>query len=244
MEMKLYSIDKTQSIDFDIPEEYKKVAVNCSGGADSAILLLLTIDFLMKNNRDDTTVSVLTCGNDFKDRWNPRKAADVINFVIEHTGFKNFDMHYSYYRDIQDDKYFHEIEDALFADERIDLLLSGITSNPLSSDTSVENASGVTINLMDDALDIRNVQNKKTPKAMRIRNRGTMQAFYMPFQNVDKKLVAGIYDLYGVTDTLLPLTRSCEAVPDPDKTFDPDFEKTPCGDCWWCLERKWAFGTF
>jgi hypothetical protein len=236
--MKLYSNDKTQSIDFNVDEKFKKVAVNCSGGADSSILLLMTVDYLMKNNRDDTTVSVLTCSNDFKDRWNGRKAADVINFVIDKTGFKNFDMHYNYYRDVQDVEYFHEVEKKLFDEGRMDVILSGITNNPKGDDTQVEDINGNMVELKKDALPERSDGYQST-----FRSRDN-QNFYFPFAPVDKKFTASMYDLYGVRDTLLPLTRSCEAVPDPDKPFDPNFEMEPCGTCWWCLERKWAFGIF
>lgn len=236
--MKLYNADKTQSIDFEIPEQFKKVAVNCSGGADSSILLLMTVDYLMKNNRDDTTVSVLTCSNDFKDRWNGRKAADVINFVIDKTGFKNFDMHYNYYRDTQDVMYFHEVEYKLFQEDRMDLVLSGITHNPKGDDTQVEDIHGNLVELKKEALPEREGNRQAI-----FRTKGK-QNFYFPFAEIDKKFTAAMYDQYGVRDTLFPLTRSCEAVPDPDKPFDPTFEQEPCGECWWCLERKWAFGEF
>ena len=49
--------------------------------------------------------------------------------------------------------------------------------------------------------------------------------------------------LYNALLTAMPLfdlTRSCEVIPEGE--FDPEFEKNPCGRCWWCLERKWAFG--
>ena len=43
---------------------------------------------------------------------------------------------------------------------------------------------------------------------------------------------------------MLDLTRSCESTPEPNSKFSKDFEHIPCGKCWWCLERKWAFGKF
>jgi hypothetical protein len=61
--------------------------------------------------------------------------------------------------------------------------------------------------------------------------------------NVDKKFISFLYTYFNVND-LFDLTRSCEAVPDLEFGFNPDFEKLPCGTCWWCLERKWAFGRF
>lgn len=57
---------------------------------------------------------------------------------------------------------------------------------------------------------------------------------YTPVINIDKKGIADLYKKYNLLDTLFPLTRSCTK-----KT--KDFSKH-CGKCWWCKERKWAFG--
>lgn len=228
-----------QSVDFYIPENYKKVSVNCSGGADSAILLLITVDYLMKENRDSTTLSVKTCSNHFKDRWNGRKAAEVINWVIERTGYENFDMHYTYYRDVQDEGYFSEVERDLYNDNRIDCSINGLTANPISDETTVEDIHGNVIDLMDEALPERMIENVKAPAWFKPKK----YHHYAPFQSIDKRFVADMYELYDAME-LFELTRSCEAVPDPDMPFDPNFENEPCGECWWCLERKWAFGRF
>lgn len=227
-----------QLIEFDIPEQYKKIAVNVSGGADSAILLYMVADYLQQHNRTDTKVDVLSCGNDKKHRWNPRKAADVINFVTDKLNFTQIDMHYSYYRDVQDVKYFHEVEGKLAREGKVDLFISGITANPAGDNTTVSDNDGNVVDLKADALAIRNV------KDVPILKKNPVVHFYTPFINVDKRFVAAMYEQYGVRDNLFPLTRSCEAIPDPDKGYQAEFEKTPCGTCWWCLERKWAFGEF
>ena len=44
--MKLETYDKTQSIDFFLPERFNKIGLNVSGGLDSAFLLWLIIKFL------------------------------------------------------------------------------------------------------------------------------------------------------------------------------------------------------
>ena len=149
--MILHSDDGTQSINFDIHEKYNKILVNCSGGADSAILLYMVVDYLMKNNRTNATVSVATCANDFKHRWNARKAADVINWTIAHTGFANFDMHYTYYRDRQNTEYFHETERKLFEDKRTEMIVNGITNNPIV-DTTVVDIDGTAVDLVATGL--------------------------------------------------------------------------------------------
>ena len=222
-----------QKIDFEIPEKYKKIGVNCSGGADSSILLLMVVQYLIDNGRTDTTVSVSTCSNDKKGRWNGRRAADVIEYVIQKTKFANFDLHYTYYRDVQDTKYFHQVESKLFADDRIDVFVSGITSNPPVGE-SVLNARGQTIVLSDEMLPERTGTNH----ALWYYNNG--QSFYTPFANVDKRFIASMYKQYNAMD-LFDSTRSCESIPNEGEDIK-EFETTPCGNCWWCLERKWAFG--
>ena len=233
--MILHSDDGTQSINFDIPEKYNKILVNCSGGADSAILLYMVIDYLMKNNRTDARVNVATCANDFKHRWNARKAADVINWIIDHTGYTNFDMHYTYYRSRQEPDHFHDIERNFFRDKRVDLIVNGITNNPLT-ETTVVDINGKEVDLLATGLTERNVGDDEKDL-----NEGEGYGYYKPFHKVDKKFVSSMYNQYDVMP-LFDLTRSCEAVPDKDASFDPEFEKHPCGRCWWCLERKWAFG--
>jgi hypothetical protein len=56
---------------------------------------------------------------------------------------------------------------------------------------------------------------------------------YIPFFNHDKQDIAKLYRALGVEDTLLPVTRSCET----DSHIG-----SHCGTCWWCRERRWAFG--
>lgn len=221
-----------QEVEFYIPEKYKKIAINCSGGADSSILLYMTIKFLIDNNRTDTKVCVLTCSNDLKGRWNSKNATKVIDFVIESTKTNFIDKHISYYRDLQKTEYFHEVEFDLFKNNKIDIILSGVTANP-PVDSMVTNIQNEVINLSHEALQERN--SKLQPVWYEQQN-GT---WYNPFINVDKKMIAAIYDFYNVTDTLLPLTRSCESIEEDKEKYNE-----PCGTCWWCLERKWAFGKF
>ena len=226
--------DGIQSVDITIPNHMTKIGVNCSGGADSAILLYAMADYV-KHNLPDSRISVVTCSNHLKDRWNGRKAADVINFICEKLEFTQFDMHYVYYREKQEVEHFHEVEGKLFDDGRIQMIASGITQKPMVGDTTIEDLDGNIINLRDMILDGRETPNENIWSEC--------QKFWNPFANIDKKMIAYLYDYYNVREDLYPLTRSCEARPIPDAPFDPDFEYTHCGNCWWCLERKWAFGT-
>lgn len=226
-----------QQIDFTIPTHYKNPSVNCSGGADSSILLYMIVKYILDNNLD-MKVNVLTCSNHVKDRWNGRKAEAVINFISENLSDTIIDTHYVYYRETQATRHFHEIESKLFKDGRTDLIISGITSNPPEG-TIVSDVNGFDVDLYKTALSDRNGTNHTV---WHISTDGSGD-FWTPFVNVDKRFVAELYKLYGVEETLLPLTRSCEKKA-KGLPFTPEYENTTCGVCWWCLERKWAFGKF
>ena len=233
MVMKLYDIETGQEIDFFIPEKFDKIAVNCSGGADSSLLLYMVVDFLEKENRKNTKITVLTCANDFKGRWNARNSTSVINFIIEKTKTNLIDKHLSYYRDVQDKKYFHEVEYGLINRGEVNLIVSGITANPMSGDTTVYDITGKLIELKDEALPERDGTNNK------VWAEHEEASWYTPFANIDKKFISAMYKKYNLVDSLLPLTRSCESFGESTQDYTQ-----PCGKCWWCLERKWGFGTF
>ena len=58
---------------------------------------------------------------------------------------------------------------------------------------------------------------------------------YQPFINVDKKFVADIYRSNDIMD-LYELTSSCVG-----SAENTNFHTEPCGVCFWCHEKKWAF---
>jgi hypothetical protein len=233
--MIITSEDGTQTVDFTIPDTYKKLLVNCSGGADSALVLYLTVLYIQQAGREaDTEINVTTCVNDKKGRWNAARACGVIDIVKSLTNTTAINLHYSYYRDVQDEKYFREIENALHKDNRSDLVVSGLTCNPKSVEPIVVvNRFGVAVDLADDALPVRNYESLEDKFLFTYPNSND---FYIPFRRVDKKWVADAYKQYNIVDTLFPITRSCESL-------KPEYFDKPCGNCWWCLERKWAFGT-
>jgi len=57
---------------------------------------------------------------------------------------------------------------------------------------------------------------------------------YIPLFNYDKKDIAILYKKLNLEKSLLPVTRSCE---------NDNHIGSHCGNCWWCHERIWAFGS-
>lgn len=53
-----------------------------------------------------------------------------------------------------------------------------------------------------------------------------------PLHTIDKKGLAEQYRKYDLMESLYPYTKSCTAT-----------TRLPCGECFWCHEKAWAFGT-
>jgi hypothetical protein len=182
------------------------VALNVSGGADSALLLYI----LMKHS--NYHVTALTSGINDLGMSNTVAASHVVNKVIELTDNYNIDHIIRYKRDfVGDDLANYDLVDNT-------LYYYGQTSNPPHDDMLLFN-------------DIECSMSDRTSDVIRdtwFRD----NKIHVPFNNVDKKKVAEIYDHLGITESVFPLTVSCTKNDDG----------THCDDCWWCSERKWAFG--
>ena len=57
-----------------------------------------------------------------------------------------------------------------------------------------------------------------------------------PFRNMTKAALKRMYDALGLTDSLGAMTRSCSS---ERRMLDPNDQ--PCGRCYYCAERAWAF---
>lgn len=62
---------------------------------------------------------------------------------------------------------------------------------------------------------------------------------YKPFIHIDKKFIARQYEKYGLLQTIFPTTSSC--VGHHEET---EYWTKPCGECFWCYEKMWSFGTY
>ena len=62
---------------------------------------------------------------------------------------------------------------------------------------------------------------------------------YEPFRNADKRIPFWLAAKFDVLDDILSITRSCEGDIWNTKNFTVE-----CNECWWCLERKWAYNNY
>ena len=222
-------------MEFNIPEQYKNIAVKLSGGADSTLLLYMTIHWLQENKRDDVMVHAMTLTELRNNFSNSRMSMQTINWILKKTKFTNFKMHHTLYTyEKGDDEYFLNLENEIIVNNKLDLVLSGNNANPLERPIYIEDGNGKTRDLSEMFLEERDADQPRylnhpldTSRALRKCD------FYQPFHRSDKRDIANLYKQYDIMD-LFRITKSCTT---PGST-----PTTLCGTCWQCLERKWAFG--
>lgn len=228
---KIYYND-TDFISLDIPEE-GNVAAFMSGGADSSLMCYL----LAKTIQDrglKTKIYPNTC--EFLHRpYNLRCAHEVVQKVTELTGY-NFEIHPCFI--IPNHKGNFSDDDKIVVMARYHrqfaksfqwkTIFNGLTANPPLE--RVSDTSHAHRQTCRDDLEWRKKQEAKP-------------GLTLPFLHVDKKVIGALYKKYNLIDTLLPLTRSCEAEREETDFFTKDcFEVRPRGEeCWWCLERAYGF---
>lgn len=239
--MRLYNIPKTVSIDLDIPPEFKKVGIHLSGGADSSLLLYLLGHILPA----DTELTVLSANIVIKDITRPQRTKDIITLCEKLHGRKYITHHIIDDLEVFENRTIKVKE--LFDTNTVDMFINGVTRNPMSSEKIyVQTKWGDLWDLDNGAITSRSLSDQETwfnsvdGIYTHVDSSGASpNPHYSPFINVDKSFIADLYRQYDLEDKLLPLTRSCEGTAEYTEVFTK-----PCGNCWWCLERKWAFGYF
>ena len=201
-----------------------------SGGADSSLLAYL----LCKKIRDENLNVKFQPLSVRRGRPNnPIYAEGVVDFIREDLDVDFILPHEVYYPPLEDSemteiKIFWEKDAINFRENKFQVLYSGITCNP-----------------PDSAGLPKNKERTRDEDADRpIESRNGLKHYINPFFQVNKKWEAEVYKDFGLLDTLFPLTYSCEGDAEDTKTHT-----WHCGNtlpienqCWWCIERMWAFG--
>jgi 7-cyano-7-deazaguanine synthase in queuosine biosynthesis len=190
------------------------VGLSLSGGADSSLLLYI----LLANTKE--TLEVFTLASDLKGRTSAKIAANVIDKCIELTG-NNKVNHHVVYVDMQNDDKLFRLPLEMLSENKISMMYTAVTANPPKDIadnffTPIENSEHA----------------KRDPAIHRPIINGN---WCFPFFNINKIKIAEIYESLRLTDTLFPLTRSCELEHPPSNFL------SHCDNCWWCKERFWGF---
>jgi 7-cyano-7-deazaguanine synthase in queuosine biosynthesis len=207
---------------FSIYSHYNKIGMQVSGGADSALLLYILLSYLEKYNKN-AKLHILTCADEKKGYSNASSSVKVISRIKTLLNPSIDIDQYIFYTDVQTRDKFSQIGIDWFNQNKIDISLWGTTENPPYNEQEPA-----------DRPDYRN-KGKFTNALTFVDNR----IYHAPMIKSTKLEVAKIYKELNLEQTLFPYTRSCES---RSKEKTNNFT-THCGECWWCWERKWAFGT-
>lgn len=231
-----------QSVNFDIDyiRKQEKIGLSLSGGTDSALLYFLLCKFVPK------VKIVPWCGIDLYRAAHIFYAREIDLIMKER--FPNVDIApmYEFNIDTRDPKWvqiYNETENVenIPQSGRIKQLICSHYSRELVISKSVNiNINALTANPpREDAKALGfydQCEERRWPKDNITKQSKTS---YKPFRLVDKKWVAGMYKQFGLMDWLYPYTQSCVGFAD-----DTDSFTRPCEKCFWCNEKKWAFGTY
>jgi len=220
---KVMRIETSQGdVVIDILDKETKIGVRISGGVDSTMVLYLMAIF-KRDYRPDIKILPMTVVNPFKP-YQEIFSNRVIDKVKELTGVEIGELD-AFFPTLEDRTKFGEAQiDRLriwYRVRRLDTHVMGETKNPpLDVDAQFQFSGAGREPKRDEFVTGDDIILLKT----------------RPFRNIDKQGVAELYEKFGLTDTLFPITRSCEK-------HTTDFT-AHCEECWFCEERKWGFGRY
>ena len=222
--MKLTSSNPYQTAEFILPNS-GSVLIRASGGIDSTLILYLSG---LLNNIE---INVHVCSQSDKGSGHAVRVKEIIKHISDKLGYEF--VNNLYVSEVKDEVYDHDLLERCVKDGHADLIISGVTSNPLGTNNFVVDKHGIEQNVGVSApIESRNYNPNKSNYFIK---HGLK--YYSPFNQCDKRFIAHMFRSLNIMD-LLPLTRSCESEAHNSNNF-----ADPChlAECWWCMERIWAF---
>lgn len=230
------------SVELPLSQDWKKIGISLSGGADSALLAYLIC------SNTDAEIHITSQIRNWKSKpWQGQNSIDVFNWLKEkfknlsfyrHEGFIPPDLEWGSVGPTIIDEYgqlksgdriiLRSFNEYICHREKIDAWFAAVTKNPpLAFKGALEDRNVPTIPLIDKHLGV---------------------TICHPFVNVSKEWIVKKYYDFDIIE-LFNITRSCEgdnkSYPDVFKGLDymsyiPGQTVPECGQCFWCKEREWG----
>ena len=225
-------IFKYDSTEVSIPvEEYSKILVRASGGADSSILLVLICEAIsrLQLNAEVFIASIY---------WKLKPFGKIYMTTVYdevRSMYPNVRIHEPTFFECTDLETYSTMqvyaEEYMMNKHGVQISFVGVTKNPTENDTNWGS--------VWDWRDKRRDDGNSYIEEFKIMQSGERKglAKCAPFKNISKRQTCDLYKMMNVLETLYPMTYSCEGYPQ-----DNDYYQKHCGKCWWCKEREWGFG--
>jgi tRNA(Ile)-lysidine synthase TilS/MesJ len=235
-------------IPFD--KKWKRVAVNLSGGADSALLTYLLCKIIDDNNLN-TQIDIIT----YQRCWETRPWQGYIAQQV-YMWFKNRFPKIVHKRHLTfiPPELEHGVIGPIINGRSGDQIIVGSFNKFAAWEYKLDAVYNATSKNPDDLREDRMKNRDKDAGEGVIQdlwnyNKSVQAVFAHPFKFVKKDWIVAQYHLHGILD-LYKTTRSCEgdinhhdvmreAVPH-FSSYTPGMKIPTCDQCWWCEERSWA----
>lgn len=229
---------KIASTAIDIYED-GPVGVSVSGGADSALLLFILMTHVKEH------IHIYNIIEPIRILASDKPFDETVSECARLTGNTNYTIHKQSVNTQSPETWSKFLKSKLDSGE-IDIIYAGLSNFPpeevykdwadkqpnwhakTRSDQNIKPVFGITFEIDKETDFTWLTENGEKTDALVVDER-----VYVPFINLNKRATADMYHELNLVDTLYPKTRSCET---------EDHPGSHCGHCFWCLERKWAFG--
>jgi len=237
-------------LDIPIDTNWKRIGVNLSGGADSALMTYLLCK-IIQQHKMDCRIDVIT----YQRCWETRPWQGFISFQV-------FSWLKEKFPDIIDCRHLqyippeleHGVAGPIIDGRSGDQIMVGSYNKFVAYEYSLDAVYNATSKNPDDLRDDRMKNRDKDAED------GNMLDVWMPIKKVDavfvhpfkfvkKDWIVAQYYMLNILD-LYKLTRSCEGDINHHtviknacghfKDYKPGMDMPICNECWWCKERAWA----
>lgn len=243
-------LTRVNHLDIPFDLNWKKIGVNLSGGADSALLTYFLCK-IIQDNKLPTKIDVIT----YKRCWTTRPWQGFISIQV-------YNKLKSWFPTIIENRHTafippeleHGVIGNIVNNRSGDQIIVGSFNTYISWEEKFDAVYNATSKNFDDSRKDRMLNRDKDAENGKLKDlwyeeEKSKTIFCYPFRFVKKDWIIANYYLQNILD-LLSLTRSCEgdiARHDIVKHYCEDFTKyipgmyiPECQECWWCKEREWA----
>lgn len=233
-------------VDIPFDNNWKRVAIAVSGGADSALLAFLVCQTVTERNINPFTVHVINNIRCWKTKpWQQSDFKKVYNWLVQRFPKINFQIHTNFVPPELEwankgpsiiDEYgklvsgdtleLRSFAEFVCINQDVDAYFNGVTRNPKGVDFQ--------------GMHTRDIEPTEENRHLKLMiHMGKLVSH--PFRFLDKSWIIKKYYELELED-LLNTTRSCEGtVPGLDYTNYKPYQYVPvCGECFWCKEREWG----
>lgn len=243
-------LTNVSKLDIPFDQRWKRIGVNLSGGADSALLTYLLCKIIL-DNKLETQIDIITYQRCWETRpWQGYVAQQVYMWLLNKFPKILYKRHLTYIPPELE----HGVIGPVINGKSGDQIIVGSYNKFAAWQYNLDAVYNATSKNPDDLREDRMTNRDKDAEDGNLTDlwfySGKVNAtFVHPFRFVKKDWIVAQYHIHEILD-LYNTTRSCEGdINHHDnvkeacghfKDYKEGMHIPICGQCWWCEERSWA----